>query len=1569
MRTNAVQWKGLPGLLLAVAALAPIMASAQVEVTFPDKNLEKAVLQALVQAAPPILDTQLRGLNALNAPYRGITDLTGIEYCTQIKSLQLQGNAISDISPLASLTKLEEIYLRGNQVVSLVPLANLRQLHFVFLEDNMIKDIAALANNAGIDMEDVVNLTGNELNQEAYCTHIPAMESRGVTVYRSGACGIRVVDIPDTNLSRKIRWALLQLLQHSANSNELARIRSGSLYETDLAQLTKLDASNAMISDLTGIRACINLVELNLGGNRIADLSPMSTLSTVQRLNLSNNAISDLHPLSRMFGLAKLEIQNQFVEQTVNGVLTKTRVLSSLYGIESLSGLTQLYAANNDISNLAPVRSLAFMQVLSASDNKISDLSPLRDMTSLLSLDLGSNRISDVSALSELTDLKRLVLSNNAIEDLSPITPLANLIILDLSNNKISDIGPLASLVYLEGNTLISPSQIYLHNDLGYPNRNRIRSVTALAGLPSLAVLTLYNNDIGDISALVGNAGLGARAPGQLVPDVFDVRGNQLSQENLCTDIPILQARDLNVYFDGKCCDETFLLYTKVRDAGTGTVDPPEGARSYCKGDQKRVTAVPAPGFRFDHWEGDASGTENPITVTLNADTHVIAVFGNEAQRYTLGIVVDPPGAGTLTRDPAPDADGKYPSNRQVSVTATANTGYVFNYWNDNTADKTNPKKVTMDGDKTLTAHFKQQGKLYTLTTAVSGSGTISPEPGVHTYEEGTSVPAVAVADLGWRFDHWEGALTGVAAGDTDTGQGVVEITKNLTLTAVFVRDGYDYTLAAVVEGSGTIAISPMLPPDGFQRSSDQLYRFKKNTKLQVGAVPNAGSAFDRWTGDLSGDLHQVELIMNGDKSIRAVFVGGTIRRLVLSVEGEGRVSPPEGEYAYVDGKQLTLIATPEAGWRFEEWRGDVGGTANVAALTMDADKNVTAVFTPLPAITSITPSAGAVRGGETVIINGRRLDGAGSVLFSGTLLEILAKTTESVTVRTPVSTPASPNPEGPVDVVVTTPLGEATRLQGFTYMGQPTIGSVQPARGSAAGGTRILIRGRNLAIARQVLFGGTAGVIDESSREDTRLYVTTPPHAVGTVDIEVRSAMDPAIRADAFLFVKVPRIFSIFPNQGSIAGGDVVRIIGDGLANPQSVTFDGLAASVSAAGDSELTVAIPAHAPGTVDVSVTNEGGTATLASGFNYFASAATLTCRVSAVGSITPITNATVRLDPVGRVMTQNQYGEYVFTHVRPDNYTVTVSAPSYKPTTVAVTVHVNENALVEVRLELDNKDETDCGAIFKRLDDRIVETTLPRSVENQPASKIAADSRLAIRLGSDDGVDPSTVWAALTTSAGTVSGGAWRATTPGDNRDGWVVFAPDSLLPAGEMVTLAVGGVTVKGDILGPVSQTFVVAEDKTETGGSLRMQEDFNVRPIPPVAANARSSVYRILPAGVYDAPVTIQIPVSVDTNPAAIEVFYYSESAGHEGWYRGGNVTGWLVPDSVRLVQSNGQTYAEIQINHSGVVQIGQRMAFGAAIPFDVHATGSRAAWIVLAGVAAALAALLAQLFRRAARS
>ncbi|MCX5757953.1 MAG: IPT/TIG domain-containing protein, partial [Candidatus Hydrogenedentes bacterium] len=303
---------------------------------------------------------------------------------------------------------------------------------------------------------------------------------------------------------------------------------------------------------------------------------------------------------------------------------------------------------------------------------------------------------------------------------------------------------------------------------------------------------------------------------------------------------------------------------------------------------------------------------------------------------------------------------------------------------------------------------------------------------------------------------------------------------------------------------------------------------------------------------------------------------------------------------------QLTLIATPGAGARFEQWTGDVQGTSNITTVTMDTDKSVAAVFAPLPTITAIRPSAGALRGGDTVVIEGLRLDDASVVLFSGISLEIIARNSTSITVKTPLSTAASPNPEGPVDVVVTTPLGDAVRLQGFTFMGQPVVGATIPAKASTAGGDRILLRGRNLAIATQVLFGGAAGVIDEASREDTRLYVAAPAHAAGLVDVELLSNMDPAVLTGAFLYVKVPQLSSIFPNLGSTAGGDIVVISGDGLEQPQSVMFGGVAAVVSQASDPELEVVIPAHAAGTVDVSVTTDTGTATLANGFNYVFSA---------------------------------------------------------------------------------------------------------------------------------------------------------------------------------------------------------------------------------------------------------------------------------------------------------------------------------------------------------------------------
>lgn len=70
-------------------------------VSFPDENLETAIRDALSKPnGEEITDAELAGLTGLCAPDKGITDISGLEYCASLTELALSGNQIGDISPL-----------------------------------------------------------------------------------------------------------------------------------------------------------------------------------------------------------------------------------------------------------------------------------------------------------------------------------------------------------------------------------------------------------------------------------------------------------------------------------------------------------------------------------------------------------------------------------------------------------------------------------------------------------------------------------------------------------------------------------------------------------------------------------------------------------------------------------------------------------------------------------------------------------------------------------------------------------------------------------------------------------------------------------------------------------------------------------------------------------------------------------------------------------------------------------------------------------------------------------------------------------------------------------------------------------------------------------------------------------------------------------------------------------------------------------------------------------------------------------------------------------------------------
>ncbi|MFO7774146.1 MAG: leucine-rich repeat domain-containing protein [Dehalococcoidia bacterium] len=137
---------------------------------FPDPNLRAAIREAISKPTGDIYPSDLEGLTELDAAWKDIANLTGLEYCGSLTSLVLAKNQISDISALSNLTSLEVLSLEGNQINEISPLSNLTSLTFLALDSNPIDDISPLANlttleilvfydNPIEDISPLVNLT------------------------------------------------------------------------------------------------------------------------------------------------------------------------------------------------------------------------------------------------------------------------------------------------------------------------------------------------------------------------------------------------------------------------------------------------------------------------------------------------------------------------------------------------------------------------------------------------------------------------------------------------------------------------------------------------------------------------------------------------------------------------------------------------------------------------------------------------------------------------------------------------------------------------------------------------------------------------------------------------------------------------------------------------------------------------------------------------------------------------------------------------------------------------------------------------------------------------------------------------------------------------------------------------------------------------------------------------------------------------------------------------------------------------------------------------------------------
>ena len=130
-------------LLLTIALCLPLSAQ---QVDIPDPNLRQIVAETLKLESKPITQVDMLRLDRLDAPDRGITDITGLQYAHNLEYLELRGNPISDLSPLAGLVKLRRLFVWRCEVSDISPLVNLIELKYLDISENQISDIQPLAN-------------------------------------------------------------------------------------------------------------------------------------------------------------------------------------------------------------------------------------------------------------------------------------------------------------------------------------------------------------------------------------------------------------------------------------------------------------------------------------------------------------------------------------------------------------------------------------------------------------------------------------------------------------------------------------------------------------------------------------------------------------------------------------------------------------------------------------------------------------------------------------------------------------------------------------------------------------------------------------------------------------------------------------------------------------------------------------------------------------------------------------------------------------------------------------------------------------------------------------------------------------------------------------------------------------------------------------------------------------------------------------------------------------------------------------------------------------------------------
>ena len=511
----------------------------------------------------------------------------------------------------------------------------------------------------------------------------------------------------------------------------------------------------------------------------------------------------------------------------------------------------------------------------------------------------------------EMVDILVELQSSNIRHTMGGVSANGNMAILDLGANQNANKGTYNTWILYGDPTLTLRNAV--PTDMGVTHASSMSTsatnftVNATNGNGALATLTRNGEIMGSATINNGTCNITFAAPGTTGTATLTVFGYN----------KITYIATINITGGG---GTQYNVTVSANPTAGGTVT---GGGSYNQGANCTVTATANSGYTFTNWteNGSVVSTQANYTFTVNGNRTLVANFQAQSQSYTITVSANPTKGGTVT------GGGTYQQGQSCTVHATANTGYTFTNWTENgTVVSTQANYTfTVNGNRTLVAHFTQQQYTITVSANPTNGGTAT---GGGTFNHGASCTLTATPATGFSFVRWTKNGTQVSTNPTYT----FTVTESAAYVAQFQVQLFQVT-------------TNCNPTEGGTASGSGLYAYGQS--CTVNATPNRGYDFVNWTenGNVISTEASYTFNVTSGRILTANFELQTFEVKLSVNPEEAAIVSGEGTYSY--GDEVTVTVERFEDWDFQNWteNGEVVSEEMTYTFTITSGRDLVANF------------------------------------------------------------------------------------------------------------------------------------------------------------------------------------------------------------------------------------------------------------------------------------------------------------------------------------------------------------------------------------------------------------------------------------------------------------------------------------------------------------------------------------------------------------------------------------------------------------------------------------------------